>query len=105
VQFVDGQVEQLDQGSILSRIRDFEPHLLAAAISLPSLEGDLQLLDSIKRAFPAVGIAATGTVVKVLHREVLLRSRGCSASPLAGAASRSARIRGSARCRHAVASG
>lgn len=76
VQFVDGQVEQLDQGSILSRIRDFEPHLLAAAISLPSLEGDLQLLDSIKRAFPAVGIAATGTVVKVLHREVLLRSKG-----------------------------
>lgn len=71
VDFVDGQAEKLTLSEVLSRVREINPRLLVAVLSLPSMKGDLQLIHEIKQILPDLPVIVMGTVCKLLYDKIL----------------------------------
>ncbi len=71
VRFIDGQAEQLSLDETLRRVSGFAPEVIVSALSLPSLDGDLKLLEAIAERLPSARIVCLGTVCKKLYTPVL----------------------------------
>lgn len=71
VSFVDAQVEALDAQQVTHLVAELAPDLLVSVVNLPSLKGDLALLERVSNAAPQVKVIAVGTVCRGLPEEVL----------------------------------
>jgi anaerobic magnesium-protoporphyrin IX monomethyl ester cyclase len=69
--FLDGQAENLGLEAIRKNMLDFSPEVLIAIINLPSIYGDLALLNEMKETFKDIQIICIGTVCKSLHKEIM----------------------------------
>lgn len=68
---VDGQAVQLDLSGTLESVENERPDFIVSLVSLPSIYGDLDLLDQIKKRLPDSVVVVVGTVVKTLADEIL----------------------------------
>lgn len=75
VNALDCQAMNLDMNNTLKAVGKNNPDIIVSMISLPSLQGDLELIDKIKEHHPDIFIATIGTVGKVLPEEVLQKSK------------------------------
>ena len=71
VDFVDAQIEALDDREVAQRVGELAPDLLVSVVNLPSLKGDLALLERVSSAAPQAKVVAVGTVCRGLPEEVL----------------------------------
>mgnify|MGYP006289875469 CR=1 FL=1 len=78
VVFIDGQADGLDLDALGERVAATDPEVLVAVVNLPSIYGDLDVLQTLKKRFPALGIVTVGTVCIPLY-EVIAASGGVDA--------------------------
>ena len=71
---LDGQAERMNQASVLEAVGAVRPQYLICMISLPSVYGDMFLLNAIKRNFSDVCVIVIGVVVRFLGEEILSNS-------------------------------
>jgi len=66
VEFVDGQADGLDLEGVVRRVEAARPDTVVSVLNLPSLNGDIELLKTIKARVSGVKVVAVGTVVMPL---------------------------------------
>lgn len=71
INLLDAQAENLNLPAILEVIDKIQPSVIVSGINLPSIYGDLHLLEEIKIRNKDVTIIAIGTVCKSLHDLIL----------------------------------
>jgi len=71
VHLIDGQVEQLNLDKLVSRVSEVNPDIVISIISLPSVYGDLKVLETLKQNFPHIKTIGIGTVCKSLPELIL----------------------------------
>ncbi len=69
IYLIDAQVEQLNLDRLISRILEIKPEIIISIINLPSIYGDLKLLESLKKYVSL--IIAVGTTVRALPKIIL----------------------------------
>jgi len=72
---LDGQKSKLNQHGILQIVEKKKPNLIISQIGLPSLQGDLTLLNAIKDVLPNATLVCVGTSCQVLQQEILGKSK------------------------------
>jgi radical SAM superfamily enzyme YgiQ (UPF0313 family) len=72
LEIVDAQALRLNEENTIRRISKKQPDFLVSMISLPSLYGDIHLLDTIKERVPESCLIGIGTVCKFLGGEEIL---------------------------------
>ncbi|MGO8806857.1 MAG: B12-binding domain-containing radical SAM protein [Candidatus Bathyarchaeia archaeon] len=72
---LDGQKSKLNQQGTLQIVEKKNPNLIISQIGLPSLRGDLTLLNAIKDALPSTTLVCVGTSCHVLQQEILGKSK------------------------------
>ncbi len=75
LEVLDGQVERLNLDGIIAAIGNSKPGIVVSMLSLPSLYGDIQLLNRIKEQFPETVLVVLGVTARVLADEVLGQSK------------------------------
>lgn len=75
IALLDGQAENLNIEAVCEKIARFSPQLIIANTNLPSLYGDLALIDLIKDRFRDIRVICIGTVCKSLHVEIMSKAR------------------------------
>lgn len=70
IAYVDAQAERLDASAVLARVGRFNPSIIVAVVSLPSLKGDGYLLRKLRNECPDAKLICIGTVCKVLPSEI-----------------------------------
>ncbi len=75
LEVLDAQAERLNQEEVLTKIEKEKPTFLVSYLSLPSLDGDVFLLNKIKEKFPRISLVGIGTVCKALPEEILRKSK------------------------------
>ena len=75
VLLTDCIVERVDSRSLYSKVKDFEPDLVALNVATPSIEGDLENARLIKKAAPSAKVGAFGIHVTALPEESLQMGR------------------------------
>lgn len=72
---LDGQKLKLAQQHVMKAVEKENPDVIFSILGLPSLGGDLSMLNSIKDALPNTTIVCVGTSCKVLQQEIFARSK------------------------------
>jgi len=72
---LDGQKLKLNRHQVLKAVEKKNPDVIFSLIGLPSLNGDLNLLNAIKDTVPNSTIACAGTSCKVLQQEIFEKSK------------------------------
>jgi len=69
--FIDGQAERLDETQLIDRVRDTHPDFVVGMVQFVSLDHDLSILTSLKRAIPEMTLIIVGSTVKIAIDKVL----------------------------------
>ena len=72
---LDCQKLRLDLPEVMDSVKKRNPNLIVSLIGLPSLKGDLEILNAIKKTLPNTTLACVGTSCQVLQREVFSQSK------------------------------
>ena len=70
VVFIDAQADNLDIPGVIERVREHASEVVVSVMNLPSVYGDLEVLQSLKGARPGVKVIAVGTVCIPLFDEI-----------------------------------
>lgn len=72
---LDAQATRLNSDGTIREIKNKQPKFIISMLSLPSLYGDIHLLNKIKEKFPEIFLIGVGAVCKVLSEEILRKSK------------------------------
>jgi len=72
---LDGQKSKLNKPQILKAVEKKSPDVILSLLGLPSLRGDLALLNAIKETVPNAIIVCVGTSCKVLKQEIFDKAK------------------------------
>lgn len=72
---LDVQAERFDLEQTVSYVKMIEPQFIISMICLPSIYGDIRLLNIIKDKLPETTLIGVGTVARVMAQEILENSR------------------------------
>ncbi|MCB0329838.1 MAG: radical SAM protein [Bdellovibrionales bacterium] len=68
---IDAPVEQLSEGDVLSRIREFSPDLIVVSTTFGTLSADKRWVSLLLESFPGVPVALRGAPCYVFPEEIL----------------------------------
>lgn len=75
VKIIDSQVSGLSSREAFGRISDWNPHVVIASVSLPSLKNDTQFIKDLKRVFKGKVIAKTAITFEPILKTILRQAR------------------------------
>jgi len=71
---LDAQAVRLSSADVIKEIKNKQPKFIISMISLPSIYGDIRLLNRLKENFPQTLLIVVGTATKFLAEEILHKS-------------------------------
>lgn len=74
-EILDCQKLQFDNHATINAINKIMPDYIISVLSLPSLENDCLIINSVKESLPEVSIIGVGTVCTVIPDEVMQKSK------------------------------
>ena len=72
---LDAQVMKLNVEGVIREITNTQPSFIISMICLPSMYGDIHLLNKIKENFPQIFLISVGAITKFLAEEILAKSK------------------------------
>ena len=75
LKILDAKANRLNSESTIREVKNEQPKFVISMLSLPSLYGDIHLLNKIKEKFPETFLIGVGAVCKFLAEEILENSK------------------------------
>ena len=72
---LDAQRLKLNMSELLNVVEKRDPDVVISLLGLPSLKGDLELLDAVKKSLSNVTLVGIGTSCRVLQKEIFRNSQ------------------------------
>jgi len=75
LKILDAQATRLNIEGITREIRNKQPEFIISMLTLPSIYGDIHLLNKVKEEFPKTFLISVGVVTEFLAEEILRKSK------------------------------
>jgi len=75
LKILDAQATRLNIEGITREIRNKQPEFIISMLALPSIYGDIHLLNKVKEEFPKTFLISMGAVTEFLAEEILRKSK------------------------------